>query len=232
MYSPLNTASTLLRDISALFLPDLCLLCNRPLEAGETYVCPRCWASLTVFPDRTARPYRALRGELEWLWIGWAYEARVRRIIHLLKYDRRPEVADLLVREWLRAIPHLDAVKEMDLLLPVPIHPARRRWRGVNQSERLAEALGRALDLPVEYEAVRLVNTPSQTLLSRPERFRSLEGAFRLPSAPVFRGKRVAVVDDLATSGATLAELARRLREAGAAGVSAAVMTSPETGLS
>jgi ComF family protein len=221
--------AVLLRDISALFLPNLCLLCDGDLDAEERYVCARCWASLTVFPDRTARPYRALRRELEWLWIGWDYDIKARKIVHLLKYDRRPEVAALLVREWLKVIPHREALNDMDLLLPVPIHPVRRRWRGFNQSERLAEAMGQALEVRVfPGGAQRIVDTPSQTRLSRPERFRSLQGAFRLPDASLFIGRRVALVDDLATSGATLAELARLLRRSGAASVSAAVMTSPE----
>lgn len=182
-----------------------------------------------MFPDRTVQPLQSLRGVLDRLWIGWSYDDRVRRIVHLFKYDSRPELAAPLVREWLRSIPHRDDLTEMDLILPVPIHPARRRWRGYNQSERLASELSQALNLPmVEEKAVRVVNTPSQTELDRKERWRSVQDAFRVNEAAVFRGKRILLIDDLVTSGATLKALGLLLRDCGASGVSAAVMTSPE----
>jgi ComF family protein len=216
------------RDVLGLFLPNLCLLCDKPLSRSNLYVCPSCWRSLTVFPDRTTQPLRPLRGILDRLWIGWSYDDDMRRIVGLFKYDSRPELAGLLVREWLLGIPHREELSGMDLLLPVPIHPARKRWRGFNQSERLALELGRALNLPViGEEALRIVNTPSQTELDREERWQSVRDAFRLQDSAVFLGKNVLLVDDLATSGATLKALGSLLKDSGAASVSAAVMTSP-----
>lgn len=218
-----------LNHILSIFLPDLCLLCDRPLEGSGPYVCPACWGSLTVWPDRTAQPLRPLRGLLDRLWIGWSYDERMRHIIHLFKYESRPELAEKLVQQWLLAIPHRDELSGCDLLLPVPIHPARRRWRGYNQSQRLALHLGQALKLPVaDDDLLRVVNTPSQTELDREERWKSVRDAFRLRDSGAFRNQRVVLVDDLATSGATLKALGLLLREAGAASVSAAVLASPE----
>lgn len=218
------------QELTGIFLPDLCLLCDAPLEDQEPYVCTPCWISLPLFPDRTAQPFRSLRGLLDRLWIGWEYDGRVRRIVHLFKYESRPELARLLANEWLKAIAHPDDLRDFDLLLPVPIHRARRRWRGFNQSERLAIHLSQVLNLPVAVEeAVRIVNTPSQTLLDRDERWRSVAEAFRILQPETFRDKRILMVDDLATSGATLHALARRLHDCGAARVAAAVLTSPNT---
>jgi ComF family protein len=219
------------RDLLGLFLPNLCLLCDRPLEKSDPYVCPSCWGSLTVFPDRTAQPLRSLRGVLDRLWIGWSYDDRMKRIIHRFKYDSRPELAETLVRQWVKGLPHYGELVTQHLLLPVPIHPARRRWRGYNQSERLALHLGLALNLPVAGdEAVRIINTPSQTELDRQDRWRSVQNAFRVSNASVFAGKRILLVDDLATSGATLKSLGLLLRDCGAVSVNAAVLASPELG--
>lgn len=218
----------LVHDLLGLFLPDLCLFCMAPLRESELYACARCWAGLPVFPDRTGAPLRSLRGLLDRLWIGWAYDERVRRIVHLFKYDGRPELAETLVREWLRAIPHAEELGEAEVLLPVPIHAARMRWRGFNQSERLAKQLGKSLGLPVAgQEAIRIVNTPSQTLLDREERWRSVAQAFQILQPKRFQGRRVLILDDLATSGATLHALARLLKGCEASAVWAAVLTSP-----
>jgi ComF family protein len=217
-----------LEGLVDLFLPNLCVLCDGELPRSEIYVCEGCWSTLPPFPDRTMQPLRPLRGVLDRLWIGWEYDTRVRRIVHLLKYSARPELSQKLIDEWLKVITRGEDLKEMDLLVPVPIHPARRRERGFNQSERLARRLGSVLDLPVaDQDAVRVINTPSQTLLDREERWRSVAQAFALPEPAAVRNRKILIVDDLATSGATLHALATLLLKREAASVSGAVMTSP-----
>ncbi len=221
----------LIAGFSDLFLPNCCLLCHIGLRETETYVCPACWASLTVFPDRSGRPFRSLRGVLDRLWIGWDYESKIRSIIHLFKYESRPELAANLVQEWRQTLPLLHELQTLEVIIPVPIHAARRRWRGYNQSELLAVQIARDLDIPVlNQEALRLINTPSQTLLDREARWRSVSAAFSLVNASAILGKRVLIVDDLVTSGATLYALAALLLCRGAATVSGAVLTSPEIG--
>jgi len=198
------------------------------LEGGAAYVCRGCWGKLTPFPERTTTPLRPLRGVLDHLWIGWEYEARVRRIVHLMKFEGRPELSRKLIEEWLRVIVHPEGLQDFDILLPVPIHPARRRERGFNQSELLARELGKILGLPVaERDALRIINTPSQTLLDRKERWHSVAEAFQLRRPEFFPRRRVLLVDDLATSGATLHALAALLRRGDAAAIGGAVLTSP-----
>ncbi|MCX6641597.1 MAG: ComF family protein [bacterium] len=218
-------------DLTGIFLPDLCLICQIELSGFGEYLCPACWRKLPIFPDRGAEPLRPLRGVLKHLWIGWDYDDNMKRVIHLFKYHQRPELADVLVREWLETTPKAALLQDAQLLLPVPIHAARRRWRGFNQSERLADALSRRLNVPVADEgAVRIVNTPSQTRLSRGERWGNLAQAFQIKHPEIVAGRRTILVDDLATSGATLHILAQLLLQNGAAEVSAAVLTSPAIG--
>lgn len=224
----LNQFRQISQEIVSIFLPDFCLVCEAPLNGKGQYLCSDCWTALPVFPDRSGQPLRPLRGVLDRLWIGWVYDHRLRRIIHLFKYHSRPELAELLVREWLKAIPRPEVLRDFDLLVPVPIHPARRRLRGFNQSERLVFNLASRYHLPADYEsAVRIVNTPSQTLLGKGQRWRSVEQAFRILDLEIIKGQRILIVDDLVTSGATLHSLARVLRDCGAGMVSAAVLTSP-----
>lgn len=218
----------LFRDLAGLFLPDLCFLCSNPLPQNELYVCPVCWSRLPIFPDRTASPLKSLRGVLDRLWIGWVFDDRVRKLVHLFKYDCRPELGELLTREWLKIIPHREELLQTQIILPIPVHSARRRWRGFNQSERLANSLAAKIDSEVASdEAVRVINTRSQTQLNRDERWRSVAEAFRITDESFFRGRRILIVDDLATSGATLHAMASLLRRCQAASVSAAVLASP-----
>ena len=216
-------------DVISLFLPDLCLLCDDSLAKPDKYICEKCWASLTVFPDQSGQPVRSLRGLFDRIWIGWSYDSRMRQIIHLFKYQRRPEMADMIICQWIKTLAHPDYFKNFDLVLPVPIHSARFRWRGFNQSEKLARRLAQAFNLKMETEnTVRVINTPSQTLLNREKRWDSVARAFQVHDESSIKNKRILIVDDLVTSGATLHSLAKTLQEHNAASVSAAVLTSPQ----
>lgn len=108
----------------------------------------------------------------------------------------------------------------LDALVPVPLHAARLRERGFNQSRLLADALGRRLDVPVEEALARERATISQVGLDRGARRANVAGAFRAASAARrTTGAVVGLVDDVATSGATLAAAAEPLIETGAAAV-------------
>ena len=138
-------------------------------------------------------------------------------VIHRYKYNRalyfEPFLVDLLLRE---ALPVL-GVQKWDLVVPVPLHPVKRREREFNQAERLAGHLGRALQLPVHGGLVqRTIPTQTQTRLNREERAANVRNAFQpLPKARL-DGKRVILVDDVMTTCATTNACAKALRQAGA----------------
>ncbi len=141
-------------------------------------------------------------------------------VIHRYKYQHalwfEPFLADVLARQ---AKPALTG-GEWDLIVPVPLHPLKLRQRQFNQAERLARCLGRELGLPVNGRVVRRVQfTETQTRLSRPERAANVQDAFAPRAARELHGRRVILVDDVMTTGATTSACARALREAGAADV-------------
>ena len=146
----------------------------------------------------------------------------VREVVHSFKYSRQIHLRHLLGR-WLAealADPRL-AGRRFDLVVPVPLHPARQRERGFNQAELLAAELQHISGLVVRNVLQRTRYTATQTQFDRSERMENLRGAFRLRRGSNVQDLRMLLVDDVLTTGSTLSECASVLREAGARSVHA-----------
>lgn len=156
--------------------------------------------------------------QLEWC---CSYPGPARACVHALKYEgeRRlvEPLAELMAERW-----QLAAIGG-DVLVPVPVHVERLRERGFDQAGLLARALGRLLDLPVEQAVRRASRTTAQHRLGRTARAGNVRSAFVLDAlaASAIDGHWPILVDDVVTTGATLAGCARVLRESGAWAVSA-----------
>ena len=186
-----------------------------PLDGA---VCDACWASLAALPQLAAVP---APGGLARLASVGAYEGRLRDIIHALKYDGRRSIAPRLGALMRQAgAPVLDGV---DAVVPVPLHRRRERQRGFNQADDLAQALG----LPVLRALRRVTFTVPQVDLPADERRRNVRDAFALASRrwwlpvpgsrlPAPAGLVLVLIDDVATTGATLEACATVLMGAGA----------------
>ena len=117
------------------------------------------------------------------------------------------------------------ALTEYDLIVPVPLHLHRLRWRGFNQAQFLAHALARDVGVPVDALSLRRVRaTHPQVQLNEGERRRNVRHAFRVTRPRRVRGQRVLLFDDVYTTGATVEECSRALLQAGAAGVDVLVL--------
>ncbi len=213
-----------------LLFPPRCQVCGR---AGAFPVCEGCWLD---FP-RIERPVcqvcgRPLRGPRELVFVCvpcrrrrnrlrvrafGRYEGRLREAVHALKYRGRLALAGPLGRALAELLVTDPLLKTPDLLVPVPLHPRREAQRGFNQAEELAREVGRYLNTPARRVLARVRDTPSQTELDEDERRRNVRGAF-VVREPV-RGLRLVLVDDVVTTGSTLAECAAVLQAAGAAEV-------------
>ena len=173
-----------------------CRRCAMPLES--TRVCGVCQRSAPFY----ARSVAALR-----------YSWPVNRIVHAVKYQGQLDAVDTLAA--LLALRIEDQIARMpQRLIPVPLHPRRLRARGFNQSLELARRLAKRFHVVVDSDSViRRVDTQPQTDLDSVQRRRNLRGAFAA-TGPI-NCKRVAIVDDVMTSGATCDELAKTLVGAG-----------------
>lgn len=187
-----------------------CAICCLPLSGGGAVALPPGW------------PCQACRDErpsFERLLALWSYEEPLTAVVRALKFRR----LDYLGRHLGEALAARFAAQlgAIDLVVPVPLHWRRRLRRGYNQAERMATPLARELGLPVVPLLRRTRSTPPQSLLGRAARVANLRRAFQVSDPARLRGRHLLLVDDVATTGATLEAAAAVLRAAGAAAVTA-----------
>jgi ComF family protein len=191
-------------------VPPFCETCSEPFEGSinTAFSCANC-AHRTIYFDAAVAAYRG-RGI-------------VRDVIHEFKYNRQIHLRHLVAR-WLRAALDDERLRnyQFDVVVPVPLHPARRRERGFNQASLLAELLSAQTSIPCRPLLKRIRYTTTQTALDRSERMENLRNAFRLRKNADVRGLQVLLIDDVLTTGSTLNECARVLKRAGATSVHAA----------
>jgi ComF family protein len=218
-----------------LALPRLCAVCREPVEGQG--LCPACWSKLSFitrpYCERLGIPfvydpgpgilsmeaiadppaYRRARAAVR-------FDETSRALVHALKYGDRLDLAPMMGR-WLGQAGR-ELLQDADALVPVPLH-WRRRWaRRFNQSAMLAAAVSAASGVPIADGALKRVKfTAQQVGLSRSERATNVQGAFRVPpeGKAQVTGRRLVLVDDVLTSGATVEGCAKALLRAGASNV-------------
>jgi ComF family protein len=153
------------------------------------------------------------------------FENPLKDLIHFLKYNRRWTAGEFLAERLLAHGPICNIIQAADVLVPVPLHPIRHFTRGYNQAAVVARILSRRYHKPIARPLSRIRNTESQTnLRSRQKRLDNLKEAFRLRAPKSIEGKRVLVIDDVMTTGATLQTVARALNPAHPASLDALVL--------
>ncbi|MDE0213831.1 MAG: ComF family protein [Deltaproteobacteria bacterium] len=146
----------------------------------------------------------------------------LRQVIHRFKYGRQASLGKPLGRLMTQASRPWEPASRFDLIIPVPLHPRRLRWRGFNQSVLLGREVGRAWGIPIDpFVLTRKTETAPQSTLSLRERGPNVRGAFAIAPGRAVARMRVLLVDDIYTSGATLNECTRVLLRAGAGEVRA-----------
>jgi ComF family protein len=193
--------------LAELVAPSVCAACDAPLRPGSIFCAPCAASLLPLSRGRSA---------------AFEYGGALATAIGRMKYEDRPDLARGLGQAMIPMA--RDAGADVELVVPVPLHPKRLAERGYNQAALLAAEVARALALPHRPDAVRRVrDTPRQASLDRAARLVNLQGAFSA-RARVVQGRRLLLVDDVWTTGATLESCSAALRTAGAAEVQPLVL--------
>lgn len=197
----------------------LCPACAAALAEPGPFVCQRCGAVLKSGGAHcyACRGSKAREYKCRVIRSAFVFNSSSRALVHALKYARADYLAGYmggLMAERFKKYPELAPA---DVVIPVPLYPKKNRKRGYNQSELLARAFGPKVGLPADASSLaRVRDTVSQTTLGRKGRLENMTGAFACKRPGAVKGKTVLLVDDVATTGATLEGCAEALKRAGA----------------
>lgn len=212
----------------SLIYPEVCIACRDILFRGEKIFCTDCLLDLP-FLNFSDWKENALYTQLEWRMPGLAgansffqfrKKSGVQHILHAIKYENQPDLAykmgNWMYTKWEEQMKEL----AIDYVVPVPLHAARKRQRGYNQSEEIAKGLIENTSLKISVNnLVRIKKTKTQTKQKRMQRWLNMQTVFHLKHPNEFANKNILLIDDVITTGATLESCYELLSKAGVASV-------------
>lgn len=233
-----------------IIFPEYCPGCNSRLNITDSDLCSQCWGRVReiiaqpfcTHCGKTAANYEIFnnrchncqdtKSKLDFVLRVAGYESPLKDMLWQLKYSgqsRFDRFLGELAADMALARPEF---RDIDYVVPIPLHWIRQFRRGYNQSELMAAAMTRklrhiGLNMQLSCDLVRVRNTPPQTTLSEAKRRANLAGAFAVRPDHKFQGKKICLLDDVTTTGTTLETAARILRRAGAKSVGALVILVP-----
>ena len=239
----LHKTQSLFSILNSLIWPPMCQACGCSIDNPEDALCRDCWQA---FSEATAKYYckrcgsdlsrfAAVGGDCDFCRkqqfnldrfarVG-SYQGCLRDMILQLKFSGRSELALTLAGFLNASVVGEFSGYNIDIVMPVPVHWTRRISRGWNQSLLIAKAI-KFDNAEIDTSLIRTKRTRPQPGLNFPQRRKNVKNAFAITKGREFKGKTVCLVDDVRTSGATLNECARVLRDAGAAKVLALVVAT------
>ncbi len=201
----------LFQDFIHLFFPAICLTCGNRLVKNEHCICIPCMYDIprVKFKNYTDNQVTRMfwgRIDIQYAMAHYYFSrgSKYRNLIHQLKYNGQKEIGIFLGKQLGNELLH-SPIRDIDIIIPVPLHKTKRIQRGYNQSEIIANGVGRILKKPVMTNLLyRTVNTKTQTKKSRYERWENIKDVFELQNKSCLKRKHVLLVDDVITTGATL----------------------------
>jgi ComF family protein len=210
-----RTISDFLFSIRQILLPPVCHVCKDNLVKGEKVLCLNC---LVKLPYSTADEQKLINrlsiyGKIDHITIFLEFqkESVTQNLIHKFKYHEKIYLGKYLVQFWAEKLQTIDWIKDVDVIVPLPLHWRRKMQRGYNQSEVLARQLSKLLHKPVVTNGViRHKYTKSQASQAL-DRWANMKDVFSLGKPQRLKGKHVLVIDDVITTGASIANCVKAI---------------------
>ena len=214
--------SRIFGDVLKLFYPTSCEACGDELLGNENWLCISCWIAMpkTNFHLQHPNPVeQRFFGRIPIQHASSMYyfnkDTRIQEVLHALKYKNKKEIGIELGRRFGHELLDCEWIREIDVVIPIPLSKQKLKSRGYNQSECIAKGLSEILQIPIDTDSVlRRKNTKSQTSMSVAQRIENVKDAFDVPISASLLGKHVLLVDDVLTTGSTLESCAREILKA------------------
>ncbi|QSZ27961.1 ComF family protein [Aceticella autotrophica] len=184
-----------------------CKICGKPLE--QYGICPDCENNRHIFDCNVS---------------AFEYDEKMKELIARFKYYNERQLSDFFSYYMTESIKKRDW--NIDVIIPVPLHKSKLNERGFNQSELIARNISYKLNVGMSKALRRLRDTPTQTVLNREYRINNVKDAFKALYFDAIKGKNILLIDDILTTGATLDECAKVLKDAGATKVYTATIAT------
>ena len=214
--------AAVLQDVASLILPRICLACGKELLEGEEVLCLPCRYNMPItdFSKRKLNPVKLLFENVfsvesapSMFW--YVGDTEWQRIVHSFKYYNRWYFAQKMGELLGEELADSGEFGDVDLVIPIPLHPRKRLARGYNQSEQLAIGVGRKMGKKCDFRSVyRRRYNDSQTSKSRTERWDNVEDIFAVRRVECLRGRHILLLDDVLTTGATISSCAMAIIKA------------------
>jgi competence protein ComFC len=224
-----------LKSVLSCLLPSSCVVCGKQSDNHQTvYICDSCFSALprvsdpvcqmcntplggVVQNENTSKQYICTRCSKKHVYYSalisvFYYAGAVVELIHTFKYKHRVSIGRFLTSELAKRLAELNWIDYIDCIVPVPMHPRRLYARGYNQAFILARYLGTAIKKPVFECLKRESFQHAQVGTPYKERIENVKNAFRIQKNSFIRGKRIFLLDDVYTTGATINECSKLLR--------------------
>lgn len=212
----------LLKDFFYLFYPPLCSACEEQLVQNEKLICTLCRHDLPLtnflsFTENTITQTFYGRVDIEkgYSLLYFRKKGIPRKLIHELKYKGNEKIGEFF-GNWLGEVIHeKNEFRDIDYIIPVPLHPKKLKERGYNQVTKFGKKVSELLQIPyLDTELVRVSSAKTQTFKARFERFSNIDTKFLVKNHDFFNNKHVLLIDDVITTGATLEACAKELQKA------------------
>jgi ComF family protein len=199
--------------------PTICPGCGDLMSTSKEIICFSCEVKLPVNThlfERQNALEKIFWGRIPLVrgisYLEFTKKGMTQRLLHQIKYNGNKDVGFYLGQKFGRKILEHQSLEQVDLIIPMPLHKKRLLHRGYNQSEIIAQGLAESIHKAVVADSVsRIVNTVSQTKKSRTDRWKNVEGIFRIEKPELLSNKHLLLIDDTITTGATLEALGRSI---------------------
>lgn len=199
-------------DIKELLFPRYCKVCRRRLTHSEQHLCINCLLELPRTHYEQNPENRLMQHFMEWpeairatAYFHYYKNGKYSNLIHHLKYYEHPEVGTYLGRLAATEIKASGFFDGIDIIIPVPLSKKKQHQRGYNQCDYIARGISEATGIPLRTDCIeRTIDTDTQTRKGRMERWKNAKGIFRVTTPSALKDKHILLVDDVATTGATL----------------------------
>ncbi len=215
-------------EFLSLFFPRVCVHCHKNLQPSEVVLCLPCFLQLPKLgPDDqidnpVLKKFRNLASiKHAFFYLHYQKQSGVQHLIRNLKYKNRPDIGIQLGKWFGEYLKEYKLHNQFDAIIPIPLHPRKQKRRGYNQSEQIAEGIREVLEVEVLSNVlVRTKETQTQTKKHKIDRWNTMQSIFSLVDQDALKDRRIMIIDDVVTTGATMESAVLTVQQASPSAIS------------